>query len=127
MNISELEEKYPELIKNIRDSAVKEAILKERERLKAIDEISGCLPAEMVEKAKYSDCITAEKLAFEAMREDKVQANNMFRDMLSDNKDSDVKTIGAADENISISQEKKNRLSRVVDFMNKDKRRLHNE
>ena len=84
MDLKELKEKYPELVNEIQsetlkevakahqtevDECVKDALEKDRARMKAIDEIASMVGDQsMVEKAKYDEPITAEQLALIAMR-----------------------------------------------------------
>lgn len=123
MNVSELEQKYPELIKEIRDSAKEEAVMLERKRLKAIDEIAENLPKEMVEQAKYVDVVSAEQLAYKAVVANKQLAESAVCDRISDNLESNVKNVVPEGQGTS-KDENSVRLQRVVDFMNKDGRRL---
>ena len=90
MDLKELKEKYPELVQQIRDEALKDAeavadyvlfteedkdaavsnaLAADRARMKAIDEIAVMVGDEaLVSKAKYDEPITAEQLAFVAMQ-----------------------------------------------------------
>ena len=83
MTREELERKYPEIINAIRTEAVnsvqipdnkeaiKEAVNAERERMKAIDEMAGKVDAEVLNKAKYETFESAEKVAFNAIKDGK--------------------------------------------------------
>ena len=90
MNLEELKAKYPELVDEIQaetlmevskahqtevDECIKDALEKDRARMKAIDEIANQIgdPA-LVQKAKYDEPVTAEQLALEAMRAQAKQA-----------------------------------------------------
>lgn len=80
MNKEELIAKYPEIVKEIRTEAINsipkpdnteainQAVNAERERMKAIDEMSGKVDAEILNKAKYETFETAEKVALDAIR-----------------------------------------------------------
>ena len=59
-----LKRAYPELCAQIAAEAVGE----ERERLKAIDEIAGSIPADALAKAKYAEPVTAADLALAQMK-----------------------------------------------------------
>lgn len=63
-DVAGLKRAYPELCAQIAAEAVGE----ERERLKAIDEIAGGIPAEALEKAKYAEPVTAADLALAQMK-----------------------------------------------------------
>lgn len=65
-NVDELRAKYPELCKQI----VEAAATAERERIKAIDEISATVADDLVAKAKYDAPVTAAELALQALKAD---------------------------------------------------------
>lgn len=69
-NVEDLKKVYPELVNQIENNAKTIAENAERERLKAIDEISNNLDPELINKAKYVEPMNAEKLAFEAIKND---------------------------------------------------------
>ena len=64
MNLSELREQHPDLVAEIEAAAVKA----ERDRLAAIDEVAGGIPADMVADAKYVQPCSAEQLALKALK-----------------------------------------------------------
>ena len=64
MNLSELREQHPDLVAEIEAAAVKA----ERDRLAAIDEVAGGIPADMVADAKYVKPCSAEQLALKALK-----------------------------------------------------------
>ncbi len=117
MTIEEIKEKYPDVY----DEIGKEAVLLERERLKAIDEIAESLPKDMVEKAKYVDVVSAQQLAYKAIVLNKQLAKEAVSDRALDNLEANVKDVLSQSEN--IGDEKSISLQRVVNFMNKDGRR----
>lgn len=65
-NLEELKQKFPSLY----DQLVNQAQTDERNRLKSIDEISATVDAALVAKAKYDEPMTAQALAFEALKAD---------------------------------------------------------
>ena len=65
-DVGELKREYPELCAQLAEEAVRE----ERERLKAIDEIAAGIPADLLEKAKYAEPVTAAELALAQMKAD---------------------------------------------------------
>lgn len=83
MTREELEKKYPEIVNAIKndainsiptpnnDEAIAQAINAERERMKAIDEMSGKVDVEVLNKAKYETFESAEKVALNAIKEGK--------------------------------------------------------
>ena len=74
--VADLNTNFPELVNQIKAEAVAEAensaiekgIQKERERIKAIDEMAGKISDELLNKAKYETFDTAEKVAVEAIK-----------------------------------------------------------
>lgn len=69
-NVEDLKKAYPDLVNQIENEAKILAAKEEMERLQAIDAISNNLDPELVNKAKYIEPINAEKLAFEAIKND---------------------------------------------------------
>jgi ATP-dependent Clp protease protease subunit len=65
-DIDELQAKHPDIYQ----AAVKVGADQERERIKSIDEISNTIADDLVVKAKYETPITAEALAFQALKAD---------------------------------------------------------
>lgn len=65
-NLEELQAKHPDIYQ----AAIKAGADQERERIKAIDDISATVADDLVAKAKYETPITAEALAFEALKAD---------------------------------------------------------
>ena len=106
MDMKELKEKYPDLVQEIRQEAAAgiqngtagsgavpaeeekrikdDAVKKERERLKAIDEIASQVADEkLVQEAKFGETpMTAQELAFEALRKQR-NAGADFMDALN--------------------------------------------
>ena len=78
---------YPEICAQI----AADAVGKERERLKAIDEIAAGIPAEVLEKAKYTEPVTAADLALAQMK-----ANNKAGQKFMDDLEKDLQSSGAA-------------------------------
>ncbi len=119
-----LEAAYPEICAQIAAEAVKN----ERERLKAIDEIAKGIPADVLEKAKYTEPITAADLALAQMK-----ANNKVGQKFMDNLEKDLENSGAAevagDPNAGYDSEGEERaqsaekVSGFAAVLGKDKRR----
>ena len=72
----ELKEKYPEIYNEVFAEGKKEGITEgttsERERIKGLDDLSGKIDNEFLTKAKYEEPLNAEKVALQAMKEDKM-------------------------------------------------------
>lgn len=65
-NLDDLKKQYPEFCNEL----AKAAATAERERIKAIDDISATVADDLVNKAKYEEPITAQDLAFQALKAD---------------------------------------------------------
>lgn len=77
-NASELESAYPELVSEIRDSAVKH----ERERLRVLDSLTAPGREAIIARAKYEDPKDPRDIAMELLTAD--TANTRLKDMTSD-------------------------------------------
>lgn len=115
MTLQEVKDKYPDIYNEIG----KEAARRERERLKAIDEIAMNLPKKMVDEAKYDNCISAEKLAFDALKANESVAVKNFNDIIYDNLESGVKEVDSQDSLSEAVNGKEERIKRLADFINK--------
>lgn len=102
MDLKELKEKYPNLVQQIQEDGkeqvqnqIDQALQKERERLKAIEEIEPIIgDKELVKAAKYGENkMTAQDLAFVAMKKQAELGENFFRNMLEDTKKSGVNQV----------------------------------
>lgn len=94
--VDELSAKYPSLAQKIRDDASREATAAENGRIKAIDEISGQISAELVHEAKYGEKrMTAETLALEAFRRNGIMAQEALADLKDDISRSGAEGVGA--------------------------------
>lgn len=118
MTLAELKEQSPELVaeietsavntalesakaglakemKDATDEAVNAAVVAERARLQKIDEIAHNInDAELVDSAKYGESpMTAEELAFEALKKQQNQGTAFLADMTADTKDSNVNEV----------------------------------
>lgn len=69
-------------------------VAKERDRLRAIDEIAANIDPDLVNEAKYGpNPMTAEQLAFRAMKEGKMIASGLFEQVVSANKAAGVDNV----------------------------------
>lgn len=119
MDIQELKEKYPGLVQQIQQEAVadagkgveggnadhgeiekriSDAVEEERRRLKEIDEIAGQIADEkLVQEAKFGEkAMTAQELAFEAMKRQKNTGEQHLMNMKGDARDSGVFDVDPA-------------------------------
>lgn len=113
MTLNELQERFPELVDQIKQDTVKT----ERERLKAIDEIADSIPQNLVQKAKYVDFSTAEQLAFNVVKANGKKATQVFNDIQADSSDSGVSSV--KENAFSAESGKENKISNLVKFLNK--------
>jgi ATP-dependent Clp protease protease subunit len=67
-NLEDLKKAYPDLCNQLVAEAEEAGRSAERERLKAIDEIASTVPQNLVQKAKYETPMSAQDLAFEALK-----------------------------------------------------------
>ena len=105
LTVAELEASYPELVRQIRDTAAAEAAKAENERLKGIDDIAPQIAPDMVADAKYGENkVSAETLAFNAFKRNGVLANNAFVNLKNDVRDSGTEAVGAS-ANTGIAEE----------------------
>lgn len=69
-SVEDLKKEYPDFCNQIATAAASAASTAERERIKEIDSISATISSELVNKAKYDEPMSAEKLALNALRQD---------------------------------------------------------
>lgn len=97
MDVQELRERYPELVQQVEQEArqqagaeasgiKEEAIREERERLKEIEEIENQIADKgLVAEAKFGETpMTAQELAFKAMKRQKGEGDCFMRNMMHD-------------------------------------------
>lgn len=122
-NVEDLVKNYPDLVNEIVEKTKKVSVSEEQERLKAIDEISAQIPKDLVQDAKYKNYITAEQLAFEALKKNTAIGMNFYRDMQEDSNASGVGNLATKGEKDEQAQ-KQEKVNNLVNFLNKDKRRF---
>ncbi len=102
MDLKELKEKYPNLVQQIQEDGkeqvqnqIEQALQKERERLKSIEEIENIIgDKELVKAAKYGqNKMTAQDLAFAAMKKQAKLGENFFHNMIKDTAESGVNSV----------------------------------
>ena len=121
MTLMELKEQSPELVEEIEanaakaalesakadlaeemkgavDEAVDNAVAAERARMMKIDEIASNInDADLIKEAKYGEePMTAEQLAFEALKRQQAQGTAFLADMKADTEDSKVNDVNGA-------------------------------
>lgn len=111
MTLEELKKNHPELIEQIENDARQgfraetdaetmraEAVRKERERLKEIEQIENQIPDKtLVNSAKYGEnTMTAQELAFEAMKKNREAGNEFLENLMDDAGTSGVEAVAPA-------------------------------
>lgn len=119
---------YPDLCTQIAAQAVEA----ERARLKAIDEIAAGIPKDVLEKAKYTEPVTAADLALAQMKANNRLGKKFMDDLESDFGDSGAAAVGGEpNEGYDPKGEKAARdtqkVGRLAAKLKKDKRRENNE
>ena len=87
---AELKAAYPDLCKQVEDSAAEAAVKTERGRMKALDEVAGKVPADMLHEAKYGEkpC-DAKAVVYQAVTEGKLINQTLLGKLKADAKDAD--------------------------------------
>ena len=121
---AQLKQAYPELCDQIASAAVDA----ERARIKAIDEIAGNIPADMLNKAKYEEPVSAADLALACMKADNHAGKEFFDQMVKEMQNSGADEVGAElnagyDPEGQKKAENVQKVSRFAAALKKDKRR----
>lgn len=97
-NIEDLRKAYPDLIAQVENTARADGAKAERERIQSIEEIqNGIGDAEMVKNAKYGEKpMTAQEIAFAAMKAQAALGTNMMNKLEADAKNSGVEDVAPA-------------------------------
>lgn len=121
--IDELKQAYPDLVAQIENAAKDAGAKAERERIKAIEEISNTIAPELVNKAKFEQPMNAQELAFEALKNDASKGRRYLNDAAKDTEDSNVAGIDGqpADPAGAENQAEavKNVVNTLANFLNK--------
>lgn len=88
-SVEELKEKYPEFTNQIKNEGVEE----ERQRIKAIEDIATSITPELVNKAKFEDCINAEQLALEALKNNSLKGKEFINNLEDDISNSNINNV----------------------------------
>lgn len=118
VDLNELKNKYPDIYKAACEEGKQEGIKNERDRIKSIDDLSDKVDKDLLNKAKYEDSMTAEKVAFQAMQEGKyvnlTYLNNLKKDVKNANKiDGDAAPEGDQEETATVLNSVKNIAEKV--------------
>ena len=98
MTLEEMRAQHPDLVAQIEQQAVTNAIAQERARIEAIDSIAASVgDAQLVRDAKYGEnTCTAEQLALKAMQKQAALGAKHLKDATNDNAESGAADVGAA-------------------------------
>lgn len=123
-DVETLKAVYPELCARV----ATEAVDAERARLKAIDEIAAGIPEDLLEKAKYSDPVSAADLALAQLKADNKAGQQFLNQMVDDMANSGAGDIGTDpnagyDPESRKNAERAQNVSRFAARLGKDKRR----
>ena len=123
-NVDELRQHFPDLVAQVEAAAREE----ERKRIQAIDEISRTISPELVNKAKYEEPMTAEQLAFQALKADAAKGRQYLDDLGKDNADSGVQNVASQPQDDRAKKEKqeeerKKAAQSIAEYANKRRNR----
>lgn len=102
MTVEELREKYPDLVKELSESAT--AV--ERQRLQEIDDIASAVNPELVKAAKYDEPCTAAELSHRAVLEAAKQGRTFMANAMKDYEESGAKDVHALPADQDIQKKK---------------------
>jgi ATP-dependent Clp protease, protease subunit len=106
-NLKDLKKHFPDLCNELE----KEAREQERNRIKEIDEISATIDPALVAKAKYDEPMTAQELAFEALKADAKKGSEYIA-----NREKEIQNSGAGKvKAVATDIENKEELDEFVD------------
>ncbi|CAM4111455.1 head maturation protease, ClpP-related [Mesobacillus thioparans] len=119
MNLEQLQNDHPDLYKQILNNGIDQGVTSERNRMKAIDDLSLPGYEEIINAAKYDSGISAEAVAVEIVKANKQQGLNY----LSGAKD-DAQTLaaieGTSNQNLETEEEKaKREAEEIANSINK--------
>lgn len=96
MTLEEVRAQHPEIsaeIDTLVSNSKSEGAKEERERMKAIDDISAAVPAEMIVDAKYTNPCTAQDLSLKVLQNSAKQGTQYIKDAIDDSKHSGVEDV----------------------------------
>lgn len=121
-NVEQLRAAYPELCRQIENAAVSQ----ERARLQAIDKIANGIPADMLEKAKYTEPMSAQDLSYTVLMASNAAGQKILNKAIQDLTDSGAADIGAEPGAGTPAGAEDNTAAKISGFaaaMKRDKRR----
>ncbi|MGB8452739.1 MAG: head maturation protease, ClpP-related [Anaerocolumna sp.] len=121
--VDDLKKAYPDFVNQLITDVENQAITGERTRLQEIDKLSGAVPEEMLNKAKYEEPIASKDLALQVMLATNAIGQQTFKDMKDDLKGSGADGVGADAQEETKEEKQKAKVNNLAGFLNKDKRR----
>lgn len=123
-DVTGLRAAYPQLC----DQIAADAVMAERERLKAIDEIAAGIPGDLLTKAKYGEPMSAADLALAQMKANAAAGQQFLAGMAADMQDSGASAVsaepnGGVDDAARLKAESEEKVNGLANTMKKDKRR----
>lgn len=121
-NVEQLRAAYPEFCNQIESSAV----ASERARLQAIDKIAAGVPADMLEKAKYTEPVTAEALSYAVLTASNAAGQKFLNNAVKDLEGSGAGSVGSEPGTgtpAGAEDESAAKISGLAGAMKKDRRR----
>lgn len=101
LDLNKLQAEHPEVYQ----AAVQAGAEQERNRIKSIDEIANTVAADLVAKAKYETPITAEALAFQALKADAAKGTKHITDRQEELQANGDVAAGKKPEDVKAAQE----------------------
>lgn len=132
-NAEQLRAAYPEFVASIENAAAERAqgnlqeqlssaVAAERERIKSIDEIAASVnDAALIDEAKYDKPMTAEQLAFQAMKKQAQLGNAMLGGMKADSAASNTAKVAGQPAADPEEEEAKQMQQAMINFANAGK------
>lgn len=119
MNLEELKEKHPDLYNQLINKGREEGIKAENERIKAIEDLGVLGFENLVNKAKFENKDTAEKLAMDIIKAQKNIGKDYLKNLKDDAKDLDDVEGSEAPENEKKEAKVKEGATLIANFANK--------
>lgn len=119
MTLEELKEKHPDLYNQIIEEGRKEGVNNENERIKSIEELGVPGFEDLINKAKFENKDTAEKLAMDIIKAQKKVGKNYLEDLKNDVEELDGVKGSEAPEGKSEEDKQKEGASLIAKFINK--------
>lgn len=105
-NYEDLKTAHPELVKNAENKAREDGEKSERERLQALDSLSGKIDATLLNEAKYGAVkMTADEVIVKAFKEDKMSNKGYMNAAKNDAEENDEVKGEAEDEDLKNEEE----------------------